>query len=193
LLAFFSEFEEELDGYSSMKYNLYKLVLMKNNPNWRAELKEEYKNNFKKILILGIIPIFLLMWGFVNVIDELSAIKHPQYGVFQGRYTTDLIVNYFQLLMLHIIIPIYIYNPLNPKICSTNGNYDIVYSEILTRYNVGGNLLFFSSFISILIKFNGFKSEDYLTYVDIRCLVIPVCFGFVFFYNSFLKIKKKKT
>jgi hypothetical protein len=164
-----------------VEYDYRKLILMRDNPNWKEELKEEYKNNFKKFLILGVIPFHLLTWGIGFVMDGIAS-----NGVFEPRITSNLI--YFQLWMLNFIIPIFIYNP---KIYFKGENYDIVYSEILRRYNIGGNLLFFSSLISIFIKSWTLDFEDSITWGDIRCFVIPFCIGFVFFYNSFLKNIKK--
>jgi hypothetical protein len=163
-----------------------KLISMRDNPNWKDELKENYKQNLKKFLILFVVPIFSLTWGLGFVMDEIPFIGRT-HGVFHGVFTSDLIVYYFQLLMLNIIIPIYIYNPLNLKLHSPPKSFDSVYNEILRRYNIGGNLLFFSSFISIFVKSFYFEYKDNLTWGDIRCLIIPVCVGFVFFYNSFLK------
>jgi hypothetical protein len=90
--------------------------------------------------------------------------------------------------MLNIIIPLFIYIP-NPKNLPPGCTNDILYSEILRRYNIGGNLLFFSSLISIFIKSWTLDFEDSITWGDIRCFVIPFCVGFVFFHNSFLKNK----
>jgi len=159
-LKFLMENISDVSVWNKFRYEYHILIIMRDNPNWKDDLKEEYKNNFKKTLILRIIPVFLLIDGFEFVFDRMGPLYNLSDGAINGVFQSDLIIYYFQLLMLNIIIPIFIYNPLNPKIHFTNGNYDIVYSEILRRYNVGGNLLFFSSLILIIIKSWTFEFEE---------------------------------
>lgn len=161
-----------------------KLIIMKDNPNWKYDLKEKYKNNFKKTIILVIISVFLLMLGISFCMDELFLFFKSE-----KKFTSIINVYNFQLLMINIIIPIFIYNPINSKLYSPSESYDNAYCEIFRRYNIGGNLLFFSSLISIFNKFYGFDYYNNITWGDIRNIVIPFCIGFVFFYNSFVKIR----
>jgi hypothetical protein len=162
-----------------------KLILMRDNPNWKDELKEEYTQNLKKFLILFVVPVFSLLLGFSFIMDEIFLfLKNKK------EFTSIINVYYFQLLMLYIIIPIIIYNPLNMKLYLTKEQRNFsIYSLILRRYVLGGNLLFLSSLISIIFKFYGFGLTNNLTWGDIKCIIIPFCIGFVFFYNSFLKNK----
>lgn len=157
-----------------------KLILMRDNPNWKDDIKEQFKNNFKKFIILAIIPVFSLLYVFGFILDEIS----------NKNFTTDLLMNYIQLLIIHLIIPIYIYNPFNRKIWNDQQKYDRVYNAIIGRFVFGGNLLFFTSLITMNIKFYGYNLTNNLIWGDIRCFIIPFCVGFVFFYNSFLKIRK---
>jgi hypothetical protein len=187
-LKFLIENHSNSAVYSRFKYVYKKLLLKRDNPNWKEELKEEYKNNFKKFLILGVIPVFLLLYGFGTIINVIL-----QERFFKGLYISDLPVYYTQLLMMHYIVPIYIYNPSfyakNSVIYNMNNNIncDILLNEVLKRYVLGGNILFFSSMISIIIKYPDF---DYtITWADFRLIIIPFCIGFVFFHNSFLKNK----
>lgn len=160
------------------KYN--KLISKRDNPNWKDEVKEEIKNNFKKFIILGIIPVFSLLYGFGFILDEIS----------NKNFNSDLFMNYIQLLIIHLIIPIYIYNPFNRKIWQDKQiKYNRVYNAILGRFVFGGNLLFFTSLITMIIKFYGYNLTNNLIWGDIRCFIIPFCIGFLFFYSSFLKIR----
>jgi hypothetical protein len=167
-------------AWAIFEYKYNKLISKRDNPNWKDDLKEEYKNNFKKFIILGIIPVFSLLYGFGFIMDEIS-IKN---------FNSDLHVNYIQLLIIHLIIPIYIYNPFNRKIWQDEQIiYNRVYNAILGRFVFGGNLLFFTSFITMIIKFYGYNLTNNLIWGDIKCFIIPFCIGFVFFYSSFLKSK----
>jgi hypothetical protein len=179
-LNFLMENITNVQAWAIFEYKYNKLISKRDNPNWKDDLKEEYKNNFKKFIILGIIPVFSLLYGFGFIMDEIS-IKN---------FNSDLHVNYIQLLIIHLIIPIYIYNPFNRKIWQDEQIiYNRVYNAILGRFVFGGNLLFFTSLITMIIKFYGYNLTNNLIWGDIKCFIIPFCIGFVFFYSSFLKSK----
>lgn len=179
-LNFLMENITNVQAWAIFEYKYNKLISKRDNPNWKDDLKEEYKNNFKKFIILGIIPVFSLLYGFGFIMDEIS-IKN---------FNSDLHVNYIQLLIIHLIIPIYIYNPFNRKIWQDEQIiYNRVYNAILGRFVFGGNLLFFTSLITMIIKFYGYNLINNLIWGDIKCFIIPFCIGFVFFYSSFLKSK----
>jgi hypothetical protein len=182
-LKFLLENITNAQAWSSFEYKYNKLISKRDNPNWKNELKEEYKINFKKFIILCLIPTLSLIYGIGFLIDEIS----------NKQFNFDLLIYYIQLLMIHLIIPIYIYNPFNQKIWEDEQkNYNIVYNVILERFVFGGNLLFFTSLITMIIKFYGYNLTNNLIWGDIRFFVIPFCIGFVFFYNSFLKIRNNK-
>jgi len=162
----------------------FNIAISEFNKFWKDELKP----GLKLILIVFIIPVFSLVWGFGFIMDDIFLPLLMN----EKEFTSFINVYYFQLLMMNIIIPIFIYNPLNPKRYFNSKNekeYELAYSEILRRYNSGGSMLFFSSLISGFNKFYTLEYEDSITWGDIRCIIIPFCIGFVFFYNSFLKNK----
>lgn len=183
-LNFLMENITNVQAWAIFEYKYNKLISKRDKPNWKDDLKEKYKNNFKKTIILVIIPIFLLMLGISFFMDELFLFLKSEKEI-----TSIINVYNLQLLMLNIIIPFFIYNPINSNLYSPSASYDSVYYEILRRYNMGGNLLFLSSLISIFNKFYGFDYYNNITWGDIRNIAIPFCIGFVFFYNSFLKIR----
>ena len=119
--------------------------------------------------------------------DEISLLL-------RGEFSSIPIVYHLQFWVMNIIIPFYIYNPKH----YLNRRWNDVYLGIVKRYNIGGNVLFFSSLI--LLPFanfhssniiNLFQTEQNLTWVDVRGFVIPLFIGFVFFYNTFLRNDKK--
>ena len=67
------------------------------------------------------------------------------------------------------ILPYYIYNPFNRKIWQDKQiKYNRVYNAILGRFVFGGNLLFFTSLITMIIKFYGYNLTNNLIEISAR-------------------------
>jgi hypothetical protein len=144
---------------------------------------EELKLGVKFTIVLFVIPILSLMWGISFIMDEIFLFLKNE-----KEFTSIINVYYFQLLMMYIVVPTIIYFPFNRKLFfGKKQSLFNTYSVILNRYVLGGNLLFFSSLVSIISRFYGFELTHNLTWGDIKCIIIPFCIGFVFFYNYFLK------
>ena len=156
----------------------------------------------------------LLLFVAVSVSETQDTLS---YLFEKSRFSGDYSLYYFfQKVIMYTIIPFIVLLPLLRR--SNYENFRKMQIKLLQKLSLGGNILFFGALITFWLRITDargafwnkyldewrdsggktslfdWKKEEFVNYGnvfwgDVEYIIIPICIGFVFFYNSFLKIR----